>query len=82
MKDENGNYNELHTLKLPIFKEKFNMDFFKLIAEFNITEGILPHEKEAEIWYNILEEDPLKAVYNIKENTWGFDYTFTENDLL
>ena len=82
LKDENGNYNELETLKLPIFKEKFNKDFFKLISEFNLTEGILPHEDEVEKWYNIMEVDPLKAVYDIKENTWEFDYAFTENDLL
>ena len=27
LKDENGNYVELETLKFPIFKEKFNKDF-------------------------------------------------------
>ena len=82
LKDGEGNTCELETLKFPIFKEKFNKDFFKLISEFNLTEGILPHEDEAEIWYKILEEDPLKAVYDIEENTWDFGYAFTENDLL
>ena len=28
-----------------------------------------------------MEKDPLKEVYEIKDNTWGFDYLFTEEDL-
>ena len=85
LKDSGGDNIELKDLKLPIFKDKFNKDFFKLILEFNITGGILPYEDEAEIWYNILEKDPLKEVYNITYNTWNSDsdfyYAFTEVDL-
>ena len=85
LKDSGGDTIELKYLKLPIFKDKFNKDFFKLILEFNITDGNLPYEDEAEIWYNILEKDSLKEVYNITYNTWNsdsdFDYAFTEVDL-
>jgi hypothetical protein len=28
-----------------------------------------------------LEYDPLKEVYEIKENTWGFNYLFKEEEL-
>ena len=45
----------------------------------------MPYEDEAEIWYNILEKDSLKEVYNITYNTWNSDsdfyYAFTEVDL-
>ena len=85
LKDENGNINELKELKLPILEGKFNMDFYKLILKFNITGGILPNENEVEIWYNILEKDSLKEVYNITINTWNsesnFNYSFNEIDL-
>ena len=47
----------------------------------NITGGKLQNEKDIEIWYNIMKKDPLREVYNIKEDTWGFDYLFTEKDL-
>ena len=82
IKDSEGNYLELHLLKLPLFKEKFNIEFFKLFTELNVTEEIIPIEEEAEIWYKILEEDPLKKVYDIDEKTWNFEYAFTEENLL
>ena len=75
-------YNKLKLLKLPLFKEKFNIEFYKLFTELNVTEANIPIEEEAEIWYNILEDDPLKKVYNKDENTWNFTYAFTEIDLL
>ena len=81
-RSKNGNYNKLKQLKMPIFKEKFNEDFFDLLSELNITGGILPSKDEAKLWYDILETDPLKEVYKITENTWEFNYTFTEIDLV
>ena len=82
IKGKKGTYNKLKLLKLPIFKEKFNIDFFRLFSELNVTGSIIPFEEEAEIWYQILEDDPLKKVYNKNENTWNFSYAFTEIDLL
>lgn len=81
LRDDDFNYNELKTLKLPQFKEKYNKDFYDLIRKLNLSGGILPNEDDIEIWYDIMEKDPLKEVYDIKENTWGFDYLFTEEDL-
>jgi hypothetical protein len=57
------------------------MTFFEIVQKFNVTDGILPLKNEFEIWYDIMEKDPLKEVYNIKENTWNFNYLFTEEDL-
>ena len=82
IKNKKGNYNKLKLLKLPIFKEKFNIEFFKLFTELNVTEANIPIVEEAEIWYKILEDDPLKKVYDKNENTWNFSYAFTEIDLL
>ena len=83
VKDRKGStYNRLNSLKLPLFKEKFNIDFFNLFAKLNVTCENIPTDEEAKIWYNILEEDPLKKVYGIEENTWNFKYAFTEIDLL
>ncbi len=85
LKDENASYNELRGLKLPVFQGYFNMDFYRLILNFNITGGILPHRNEVIKWYNILEKDSLKDVYNIRINTWNsennFNYSFNEIDL-
>ena len=82
--DIKGHYCPLKNLKLPLFKNKFNKVFYNLIKslDMNITGGKLPNEKDIEIWYDIMEKDPLREVYNIKEDTWGFDYLFTEKDLL
>ena len=83
VKDRKGStYNRLNSLKLPLFKEKFNIDFFNLFAKLNVTCENIPTDEEAKIWYNILEEDPLKKVYGIEENTWNFKYALTEIDLL
>ena len=38
-------------------------------------------EEDFEFWYNIMEKEPLSEQYNIKENTWGFSYLFTEERL-
>lgn len=81
LRDDDFNYNELKTLKLPQFKEKYNKDFYDLIRKLNLSGGILPNEDDIEIWYDIMEKDPLKEIYDIKENTWGFNYLFTEEDL-
>jgi len=82
LKSMKGNYIKLKLLKMPIFQEKFNLNFFELIYELNVTEGMLPIKEEAQLWYDIMENDPLKKVYDITENTWGFNYTFTEFDLV
>ena len=82
VRSKKGNYNKLSLLKMPIIQGKFNENFFDLLSELNITGGILPDKNEAKLWYDILETDPLKEVYKITENTWGFDYTFTEIDLV
>ena len=74
-------YHSLRKLKLPIFKDKFNEQFFDLFENMNITDGIIPNKKDYSIWYDIMEKDPLKEVYEIKDNTWGFEYKFTEDDL-
>ena len=81
LRDDDFNNIELKTLKLPQFKEKYNKDFYELIRKLNLSGGNLPNEEDIEIWYDIMEKDPLKEVYDIKENTWGFDYLFTEEDL-
>ena len=81
LKNKNGNYNKLNCLVLPLFKEKFSLNFFKLIEEINITEGNIPNEEDAELWFNIMKTDPLKEVYNIKEDTWDFNYVFSEENL-
>ena len=47
----------------------------------NITGGIIPNDQEIKSWYDIMEKDPLKEVYEIEDNTWGFKYLFTEEDL-
>ena len=82
LKNKNDNYNKLISLKLPIFRDKFNPVFFELIDELNITGGNIPVKEEAKIWYNIIKTDPLKEVYEINEDTWNFDYTFSEDNLL
>lgn len=55
-------YIKLKKLKLPQFKKEYNYDFFNLLKEMNITGGTLPNEKDIEIWYNIMEKDPLKEL--------------------
>ena len=81
LKGENS-HNKLKLIKLPVFKNKFNMDFFDIVNELNLTNGIIPIKDEAETWYNIMKIDPLKKVYNKTENTWDFNYLFSEDDLL
>ena len=79
--DKDFDHVELKKIKLPQFKEKYNKNFFEVIKKLNITEGILPNDNDVEIWYDIMEKDPLKEVYEKTENTWGFKYLFTEEDL-
>ena len=69
LRDEDFTYSKLKYLKLPKFKEKYNKNFFELINKLNLTGGILPNEKDIEIWYDIMEKNPLKDIYDIKENT-------------
>ena len=55
VKDRKGStYNRLNSLKLPLFKEKFNIDFFNLFAKLNVTCENIPTDEEAKIWYNIV----------------------------
>ena len=80
--DVDSSYNQLNKLKLPQFRKEYNEDFYNIINEVNLSGGILP--KNYKKWYNIMEVDPLKEVYKIKENTWvfnDFNYLFTEKDL-
>ena len=79
--DEELSHNPLRKVKLPIFKNKLKEQFFDLFENMNITDGIIPNKKDVPIWYDIMEKDPLKEVYEIKDNTWGFEYKFTEDDL-
>lgn len=81
LKDEDDSFNELKTLKLPQFNKKYNKDFYDLLKKINLTGGILPNKEDIEIWYDIMEKDPLKEVYEIEEDTWDFKYIFTEEDL-
>ena len=81
LRNQKNTYIKLKQLKLPQFNKKYNHDFFNLLKEINITSGTLPHEKDIAFWYDIMENDPLKKVYNITDNTWDFDYLFTEEDL-
>ena len=82
VKDEEESYSELKSLKLPQFKGKFNKKFYYLMKGMdNMINGVLPNEDDIELWYDIMEKDPLKEVYNIKENTWDFPYLITEEDL-
>lgn len=82
LRNKKGNYNKLKQLKMPIFQKGFNENFFDLLSELNMTEGLLPIKNEAKLWYDIMETDPLKKVYKKTDNTWGFNYTFTEEDLV
>lgn len=68
-------------IKLPEFKEKYNEDFYEIIKKMNITDGILPNEKHIKNWYDIMKKDPLKEVYELHDDTWEFNYLFTEQDL-
>ena len=79
--DQELTYNQLNKLKLPQFMKEYNEDFFNLINELNLSGGILPKDlKDFKIWYNIMEKDPLKEVYEISKNTWDFTYLYTEKD--
>ena len=82
LKNKIGHYNKLNCLKLPVFKNTFNKNFYKLIEELNITDGKLPIIEDAENWFNIMLTDPLKDVYKIEEDTWDFNYEFSEENLL
>ena len=82
LKNKIGNYNKLNCLKLPVFKNTFDKNFYKLIEELNITDGKLPIIEDAENWFNIMLTDPLKDVYKIEEDTWDFNYKFSEKNLL
>ena len=66
--DEELSHNQLRKLKLPIFKDKFNEQFFDLFENMNITDGIIPNKKDYKIWYNIMEKDTIKYIYEIKDN--------------
>ena len=81
LRDEEGIYNELKLLKIPIFKTEFNKKFCDLFRNMNIAGGIIPHSNEVELWYEVMEKDPLKEVYNINENTWNFNFLFNEENL-
>ena len=81
LRDEESCHNQLKNLKIPVFKKEFNEKFLNLFKIMNITGGIIPNEQEIKSWYDIMEKDPLKEVYEIEENTWGFKYLFTEEDL-
>ena len=81
IRDEENSYSELQALKLPQFQTKFNKEFYLLMKRINLTDGIIPNEEDIASWYDILEKDPLREVYDIQENTWGFNYLFTEEDL-
>ena len=75
----------INELKLPKFRGKYNKEFFGLFQKMNITGGKLTSENEAKYWYEIMEKDPLKEIYQdiykIDENSWGnITYTFTEED--
>ena len=82
LKNKIGHYNKLNCLKLPVFKNTFDKNFYKLIEELNITDGKLPIIEDAENWFNIMLTDPLKDVYKIEEDTWDFNYKFSEKNLL
>ena len=82
LKNKTGNHNKLKLIQLPVFKNKFNITFFDLVDELNVTNGTIPIKEEAETWYNIMKTDPLKKVYNKNDNTWGFNFLFSEDDLL
>jgi len=90
--DEDNIPFQLRELRLPKFEKEFrnnkyeyNRKFFNLFKDMNITGGKLPKEEDAQKWYEIMEKDPIKELYddlyNIKENTWGeFRCIFTEED--
>ena len=79
--DQELSLHQTKKLKIPTFKKEFNETFFNLFEKINITDGIIPNKNDAKTWHDIMEKDPLKEVYDIKENTWGFNYKFTEDDL-
>lgn len=72
VRDEKYQYFLLKDLKLPKFgreiqgksssKYKYNLEFFRLFKEMNITGGKLPNEKDVEKWFEIMENDPLKEL--------------------
>ena len=79
--DDEDSFHCLKMIKLPEFKEKYNEDFYEIIKKMNITDGILPNENNIKEWYDIMKKDPLKDVYELHEDTWEFNYLFTEQDL-
>ena len=79
--NQNVTTNPLRKIKVPIFQDELNEEFLDLFENMNITVGIIPNKKDADIWNDIIEKDPLKEVYEIKDNTWGFEYKFKEEDL-
>lgn len=81
MLDDEDSFHCLNMIKLPEFKEKYNEDFYEIIKKMNITDGILPNEKHIKNWYDIMKKDPLKEVYELHDDTWEFNYLFTEQDL-
>ena len=81
LRDDDNSFSEIKEIKIPLFNKDFNEDFYNLIKKINLTDGILPKQEDIKNWYEIMEKDPLKEVYNIEKNTWGFNYLFTEEDL-
>ena len=57
--DEELSHNPLRKIKLPIFQDELNEEFLDLFENMNITVGIIPNKKDADIWNDIIEKDPL-----------------------
>ena len=64
-----GEYYELKDLLLPIFNEKYNDNFYKIVSNLNMRNKILPESEEYLNWYNVIIEENneiqgLKIKYN------------------
>jgi len=94
----NGAYYNLSQLLLPVFNEKNNNDFYRIVLNLNIRKKIIPQFEYYKNWYNIIvEENNQFQGVSIKKSdfikSWGFtvnektkkneiNYIYDEVDLL
>ena len=94
----NESYHNLSQLLLPVFNEKYNNEFYRIVVNLNIRKKKIPQFEYYKNWYNIIveENNQIQGV-GIKKNdfikSWGFtknektgkdeiNYIYDEEDLL
>lgn len=94
----NGSYYNLSQLLLPVFDDKYNKEFYRVVVNLNIRKKKIPQFEYYKSWYNIIvEENNQVQGVTIKNNdfikSWGFttnektgkdeiNYIYDEEDLL